>query len=131
MPALDNQNSTSPSRQKKEIEEEAKSLASLITENSSKDINEKSSDDKKQDEFLSRYWVKNNLFAQFTEEFSKTTREKGVELHWIGVGTWKTPVEVVSEKRLEAWKLSHENNAKGNQKALDALLKTKQLFRKP
>ena len=50
-----------------------------------------------------------NLFGQFATKFTEKARERGVELHWIGVGTWKTDVEIVPEKHLEAWKLSQEN----------------------
>ena len=50
-----------------------------------------------------------NLFTQFAEEFTKKAHNNGVELHWIGVGTWRTPVEIVPEKHLEAWKLSNDN----------------------
>jgi hypothetical protein len=49
------------------------------------------------------------LFTQFADEFTKRARNSGVELHWIGVGTWKTPIEIVPERHLEAWKLSNEN----------------------
>ena len=59
-------------------------------------------------EFLPRYKI-SSLFTQFAEEFTKRAQNSGVELHWIGVGTWKTPIEIVSEKHLEAWKLSNEN----------------------
>jgi hypothetical protein len=61
-----------------------------------------------------------NLFSQFTEDFTKGARNNGVELHWIGVGTWKTPpeIDVVSEKHLEAWKLSQENLKTGNPDAM-------------
>jgi hypothetical protein len=58
--------------------------------------------------FTPRYEI-TNLFTQFAEEFTKSARSSGVQLQWIGVGTWKTPVEVVPEKHLEAWKLSQEN----------------------
>ena len=50
-----------------------------------------------------------NLFTQFADQFTKRARNNGVELHWIGVGTWKTPVEIVPERHLEAWKISNEN----------------------
>ena len=59
-------------------------------------------------EFQPRYKV-SNLFTEFAENFTKKAHNNGVELHWIGVGTWKTPVEIVPEKHLEAWKLSNEN----------------------
>ena len=62
--------------------------------------------------FTPRYEI-TNLFTQFAEEFTKSARNRGVELHWIGVGTWKTPIDSIPEKHLEAWKLS-QDNAKNN-----------------
>ena len=59
-------------------------------------------------EFQPRYKV-SNLFTQFAEDFTKKAHNNGVELQWIGVGTWKTSVEIVPEKHLEAWKLSNDN----------------------
>ncbi len=50
-----------------------------------------------------------NLFTQFADEFTRKAQSSGVELHWIGVGTWKTPTALIPEKHLEAWKLSNEN----------------------
>jgi hypothetical protein len=64
-------------------------------------------------EFTPRYKI-TNLFTEFAADFTKSAREKGVELQWIGVGTWKTPLEIVPEKHLEAWKLSRENLFKGS-----------------
>ena len=70
--------------------------------------------------FTARYKI-TNLFSQFTEEFTKSARNNGVELHWIGVGTWKTPPEIaiVSDKHLEAWKLSQDNIKAGSQEAMN------------
>jgi hypothetical protein len=67
-------------------------------------------------QFTPRHQV-TSLFSQFAEDFTKSARERGVELHWIGVGTWKTPpeIDVVSEKHLQAWKLSQENMKNGSQ----------------
>jgi hypothetical protein len=59
-------------------------------------------------EFQPRHKI-SNLFTEFAEEFTKKAQSSGVELHWIGVGTWKTPIEIVPEKHLEAWKLSNDN----------------------
>ncbi len=64
-----------------------------------------------------------NLFTKFAEEFTNNTRDRGVELHWIGVGTWKTHLDVVPDKHLEAWKISRENLEKGSDKAMDKLEK--------
>ena len=59
-------------------------------------------------DFQERNKVK-NLFAQFTEEFTKRSHNSGVELHWIGVGTWESPIKIIPEMHLEAWLLSQEN----------------------
>ncbi|MCI0550967.1 MAG: hypothetical protein L0287_08425 [Anaerolineae bacterium] len=63
--------------------------------------------------FTPRYEI-TNLFTQFAEEFTKSARNRGVELHWIGVGTWKTYIDIIPEKHLEAWKLSQENAKNSN-----------------
>lgn len=70
-------------------------------------------------EFTPRYKI-TNLFSQFAEEFTASAHNNGVELHWIGVGTWKTPPEldIVPEKHLEAWKISQENLKNGGDEAL-------------
>ncbi|HSG42638.1 MAG TPA: hypothetical protein VLA72_05740 [Anaerolineales bacterium] len=58
--------------------------------------------------FHARHKIK-NLFAQFAEDFSDQTRSSGVQLQWIGVGTWESPVNIVPEKHLAAWMLTQEN----------------------
>lgn len=62
-----------------------------------------------------------NLFTQFADEFTRKAQSNGVELHWIGVGTWKTPVEIVPEKHLEAWKLSNDNLYRESSEVLNKL----------
>jgi hypothetical protein len=64
-----------------------------------------------------------NLFTEFAQEFSKKAKSSGVELHWIGVGTWKTPVEIIPERHLEAWKLSNENLYRESPEVLSELEK--------
>ncbi len=81
-----------------------------------------SSEQKTLPEFQSRHKI-TNLFTQFAEEFSRKARSSGVELHWIGVGTWKTPVELIPEKHLEAWKLSNENLYRESDEVLSELEK--------
>jgi hypothetical protein len=64
-----------------------------------------------------------SLFTQFAHEFTKRARSSGVELHWIGVGTWKTPIEIVPERHLEAWKISNENLYRESDEVLEKLEK--------
>ncbi|MEW6716263.1 MAG: hypothetical protein AB1345_01985 [Chloroflexota bacterium] len=47
--------------------------------------------------------------------------EKGVQLEWIGIGTWVTPSEIITTEHLEALKLSIENQKRGNKQALEQL----------
>jgi hypothetical protein len=70
-------------------------------------------------EFTPRYKI-TNLFSEFAEGFTKSAQSNGVELHWIGVGTWKTPpeIDVVSEKHFEAWQLSQKNLREGSENAM-------------
>jgi hypothetical protein len=71
--------------------------------------------------------IVSNLFSQFAESFSKNASNRGVQLSWIGVGTWKTPSDIVPEKHLEAWRLSRENLGRGSQNALQDFRKENQL----
>ncbi len=71
-------------------------------------------------DFQARYKVK-NLFAQFADEFTGKARNNGVELHWIGVGTWESPVNIVPEKHLEAWMLTQENLKNDSQEEMNKI----------
>jgi hypothetical protein len=77
-------------------------------------------------DFQARHIV-SNLFSQFAEDFTKNASSRGVQLDWIGVGTWKIPNEIVPSKHIEAWRLSRENMARGNKDALDGLQQEAQL----
>jgi hypothetical protein len=86
-------------------------------------------------DFQARYKIK-NLFAQFAEGFSSQARSNGVELQWIGVGTWESPVEIVPDKHLEAWKITQENLKNDSAKVMnkieqdEIIEKTKELIQK-
>lgn len=66
-----------------------------------------------------------DLFNQFTEGFTSSANNPGVQLQWIGVGTWKMPTKIIDEiitgKHLEAWRLSRENIGRGSEKAINGL----------
>ncbi|PWH13501.1 MAG: hypothetical protein DDG60_10215 [Anaerolineae bacterium] len=61
------------------------------------------------------------------EGFFKRMVERGFQLNWIGVGTWHTPIEVITANHREAWKISRENYARGNPQALRAVRTEAQL----
>ncbi|MFH1183677.1 MAG: hypothetical protein V1755_01385 [Chloroflexota bacterium] len=62
-------------------------------------------------------------FKKYGSEFSTRAQELGLELHWIGVGTWKMPDEAseaaVGEKHLEAWRMNRENAQRSDLQALE------------
>jgi hypothetical protein len=59
-------------------------------------------------DFVSRNQI-TDLFYDFAQGFSQRAEDRGVQLLWIGVGTWVTPSAIVPERHLEAWKLSSES----------------------
>jgi hypothetical protein len=62
-------------------------------------------------------------FRKYAGGFSKKARERGMELHWIGVGTWRIPDEiageVINDQHLEAWRISRDNAARANPQSLE------------
>ncbi len=64
-----------------------------------------------------------NLFYDFTSGFPKRAENRGVQLGWIGVGTWGTPAsaQLISENHLEAWRISRENYLRGHPQTLEHL----------
>jgi hypothetical protein len=70
--------------------------------------------------FIPRDQIKFDLFSPFAADFTRAQIERGVELFWIGIGTWRVPTEIFPETRIvpqqhiEAWKISRENLGKSN-----------------
>jgi hypothetical protein len=62
-------------------------------------------------------------FRKYGSEFSTKAQEHGLELHWIGVGTWKMPDEsigaIVDDKHLEAWRVNRENAQRSDPRTLE------------
>lgn len=54
-------------------------------------------------EFVPRPQI-TNLFNQFAQGFANNSRERGVQLQWIGVGTWKPFLDTVHEEHIDAWR---------------------------
>lgn len=65
--------------------------------------------------FKTRPDIMTSLFA---EQFQHQAAEKGIEILWIGGGTWVNPEEIVPTKHVQAWRLSRENLLRGNDQAL-------------
>ena len=52
-----------------------------------------------------------DLFYSRAEE---TKLARGIQIDWIGVGTWDFPAQFIRDKHQDAWKITHENLAKNN-----------------
>jgi hypothetical protein len=59
-----------------------------------------------------------DLFFDFASDFSERARERGVELQWIGVGTWVLPSQIIPQRHVEAWRLSYESRVRKSPSAL-------------
>jgi hypothetical protein len=76
-------------------------------------------------DFFSRTDVMTELFA---DEFRrKEAAELGVEIKWIGGGTWELPDAIVPQRHLEAWKLSRENLLRSSPAAMQQISQESQV----
>ena len=66
-----------------------------------------------------------DLFYDF-DNFVARTKKNGVELRWIGLGTWTFPSEIIPERHLQAWRISYENLARGSEAALNSITESSQ-----
>ena len=62
-----------------------------------------------------------DLFYDFTSSFAQLAHNRGVQLRWIGVGTWVTPDAIIPARHQNAWRVTSENIARGNERALEQL----------
>lgn len=70
--------------------------------------------------FASRTELK-SLFDRFASQFASNAHRRGVELRWLGPGTWKPPAGIVLQHHEEAWRLSRENLRRGSAEAIAQL----------
>ena len=75
-----------------------------------------------------RFHPRTELIERFTKSpdgFMQRALERGLELHWIGVGTWKIPdglsSELVKDQHLEAWRISRENAERSSDTAASSI----------
>lgn len=61
-----------------------------------------------------------DLFYDYNN-FVRKAREKGVELRWIGLGTWVLPNSIIPERHIHAWRITQENLIRGSQASLAGL----------
>jgi hypothetical protein len=75
-------------------------------------------------DFFSRTDV---MTALFTAEFAEEAARRGVEIKWIGGGTWELPDAIVPQRHLEAWKLSRENLLRSSPAAMGQISQESQV----
>ncbi|HEX8991079.1 MAG TPA: hypothetical protein VF784_05325 [Anaerolineales bacterium] len=75
-----------------------------------------------------RFHPRTELIERFMRPangFALRARERGLELHWIGLGTWKMPNEIsdelVNEQHLEAWRINRENAERSSPETTQSL----------
>lgn len=66
-----------------------------------------------------------SVFSQVSDRFTKRANECGVDLHWIGVGTWKIPnkiaSDIISGQHVQAWQINRENISRGSEDSLKSV----------
>ncbi len=75
-----------------------------------------------------QFHPRTELIDRFTRQgdgFAQRARERGLELHWVGVGTWKLPNELsqeqIKEQHLDAWRISRENAERSTPESVDSV----------
>jgi len=68
-------------------------------------------------EYISRPQI-TDLFYNRSEE---STLARGVQIDWIGVGTWDFPAQLIPARHQEAWRITHDNLMKSNPSVFNGL----------
>lgn len=63
-----------------------------------------------------------DLFYDYNN-FIARARERGVDLRWIGIGTWVLPDGIIPERHVQAWRITQDNLVRGSRSAINALVK--------
>ncbi|HUI88728.1 MAG TPA: hypothetical protein VLX61_08360 [Anaerolineales bacterium] len=69
-------------------------------------------------------------FMKYADGFSRRANERGMDLHWIGVGTWKATNDVIDVRHLEAWRLNLDNAMRSSNEALEQAMEDAYLTEK-
>jgi hypothetical protein len=75
-----------------------------------------------------------SIFSQLSHRFTQRAHYRGVDLNWIGVGTWKIPdkiaSDIISGQHVQAWQINRDNVAHGSEQALEAVFNEAYLAQK-
>jgi hypothetical protein len=106
-------------REKQRIRQEAQKLATgpVLIEN------EFSNGDQRPPK--GKFFARDQITQKLFDEINQDAMGRGMQLHWIDIGTWVLPEEAkkIQEQHLEAWNISVENIQKSNPMMLEKLRK--------
>ena len=68
-------------------------------------------------DYQSRPKITNYLFNRFHTRSLQSQVARGMQIDWIGAGTWDFP-KAIGARQNEAWRMAHENQAKSSPAAL-------------
>lgn len=64
---------------------------------------------------LPPFMTRSKITAQFfSPDFKEKAAKLGVAIHWIDIGTWQLPDEIILENLKQAWTLARENTRRRN-----------------
>jgi len=55
---------------------------------------------------VSQFVLREEIINKVMQDFNRDAKNKGVQLEWIGLGTWKSVLEPIKNDLLELWKAS-------------------------
>lgn len=69
------------------------------------------------------FFSRDQITEMFYADVNRRAEKRGLQLHWIDIGTWVLPEESkdIPKQHLEAWDLSLENMARGSEDSLAAV----------
>ncbi len=67
---------------------------------------------------LQTHFVPRPIITQrfMSHGFQQRAYQNGLELHWIDIGTWSFPTQLIPERHLQAWKIVCENEVRRREK---------------
>ncbi len=77
-----------------------------------------------------RFVSRDRITQQLYEEVNARAIERGLQLHWIDIGTWVLPPEAekIAQSHLEAWELSVRNQSRGAPMAMAMVARSSQIM---
>jgi hypothetical protein len=78
-------------------------------------------------EFVPRSKLTDLFYRTDDPDHTKQMKDRGIDLHWIGVGTWVLPAETILSRHQEAWRISTENLGRGHSASMEGVQRISRL----